>query len=68
MGEDEGEEVGGGDGGEGGGEHGGEVGQRGRAEQEGLQGGGGRNQVWGRHKLEKRRFEKNEERFGAEEI
>ena len=51
--EDEGEEVGRGDGGEGGGQHGGEVGQGGRAEQEGLQGGGGRDQVWGRHKVEK---------------
>ena len=51
MREEEGEEVGVGDGVEGGGEHRGEVGQGGGAEQEGLQGGGGRDQVLGRHKV-----------------
>ena len=47
MGEDQGEQVGVGDGAEGGGHHRGQVGQRRRAEQERLQGGGGCDQVWG---------------------
>ena len=47
MGEDQGEQVGVGDGVERGGHHRGQVGQRRRAEQERLQGGGGCDQVWG---------------------
>ena len=53
MREEEGEEVGIGDGVEGGGEHRGEVGQGGGAEQEGLQGGGGPDQVWRRHRIKR---------------